>query len=151
MGVTIDVFQYGDSGDWPSRADGNGSSLEVIDLDGDLNDGDNWRGSTEYGGSPGSAGLGDFADVIVNEVLSHTDPPQVDAIELHNTSDIPVNVGGWWISDSNDDYFKFQIPANTILPKQGYLVFDESDFNSSQGVDPGDFALEQRPRGRCPI
>ena len=39
------VFEvdYGDSGDWPGRADGNGSSLEVIDPQLDLNNAANWN------------------------------------------------------------------------------------------------------------
>ena len=35
---------------WPDRADGNGSSLEVIDTAGNYNDPRNWRSSTEYAG-----------------------------------------------------------------------------------------------------
>jgi hypothetical protein len=41
---------------WPGRADGNGSSLELIDPNGDYSDGANWRNSISYGGSPGDCG-----------------------------------------------------------------------------------------------
>ncbi|MCX7427381.1 MAG: CotH kinase family protein, partial [Planctomycetia bacterium] len=85
-GVTVEAVEYGTSGDWPGRADGHGSALERIDTVADIADPANWRSSTEYGGSPGEAGLGPITDVLVNEVLSHTDPPQVDAIELVNTT-----------------------------------------------------------------
>jgi hypothetical protein len=141
FGVTIQDFSYGDSGSWPSRADGCGASLVIRDTEGDYNDGANWRSSTEYGGSPGEAGLGPITDVLVNEVLSHTDPPQVDAIELVNATDAPIDLGGWYLSDSFENFLKYQIPAGTILPAGGYLVFDEYDFNWSAGVDPNDFGL----------
>ena len=49
------VFEvdYGDSGDWPGRAEGNGSSLEVIDPQLDLNNAANWNSSIRYHGTPG--------------------------------------------------------------------------------------------------
>ena len=61
------------------------------------------------GGSPGSAGTGPVVDVVVNEVLSHTDLPFVDAIELYNTTAAPVDISGWYLSDSNGNYQKYQI------------------------------------------
>ena len=67
-------FQYSDRDLWPGGADGNGSSLELIDPDGDYNDGTNWRPSSEYGGSPGRAGSGPVADVVINEVLTRGRP-----------------------------------------------------------------------------
>ena len=76
----------------------------------DPNDGDNWRSSTEYGGSPGRAGAGPLVDVVVNEVLSHTDPPDLDAIELHNTTSASIDISHWWLSDADADYQKFRIP-----------------------------------------
>jgi hypothetical protein len=141
LGATIDLFTYSDGGNWPGRADGNASSLEPIDLDGNLNDPDNWRSSRDYEGSPGAAGYGDFQDVIINEVLSHTDLPAVDSIEIYNTSPDQVDISGWWISDSNNNYFKFQVPDLTFIDGFSYMVFDETQFNISVGVDPNDFGL----------
>ncbi|MFT4549118.1 MAG: hypothetical protein ACI9MB_003089, partial [Verrucomicrobiales bacterium] len=48
-------FQYDDANGWPIEADGGGSSLEVIDVDGDYNDPTNWRASAP-GGTPGEVG-----------------------------------------------------------------------------------------------
>ena len=136
---TIRDFTFGDSGDWPNRADGGASSLEVVDAAGDYLDPGNWRSSAEWGGSPGAAPRS--PDVIVNEVLAHSHSPLVDAIELVNTTDQPIDVGGWFLSDSNADYRKFRIPSGTTIPAHGYLVFDESDFNRYGGEEPTDFAL----------
>ena len=82
VGVTVEAVEYGDSGDWPGRADGNGSSLERIDMAVDVADPANWRSSTEYGGSPGREGLAPVIDVVVNEVLANPGTGALDAIEL---------------------------------------------------------------------
>jgi len=158
FGSVIADFTYGDSDDsgWPNRADGNGSSLELIDstavpLDPAertlfLEASENWRSSSEYGGSPGVAGEGPRNDVLINEVLSHTDLPAVDSIELYNTTGEPINIGGWYLSDSNSPYKKFRIP-NTTIDAYGYVMFDEYDFNPTgidlnpDNDDPNDFGL----------
>ncbi|MDP6635435.1 MAG: lamin tail domain-containing protein, partial [Phycisphaerae bacterium] len=141
-------FTFNDAGGWSGRADGKGATLEIIDTAGDYNDSENWRASVLYGGTPDAAGEPPVG-VVINEVLSHTDVPDVDSIELYNTTGGTIDIGGWFISDSwgwswspaTGDYKKYQIAPNTLIGSGQYLVFDESDFNSSGGVDPLDFAL----------
>ena len=140
LGNTLLQVTYNDSGNWPARADGHASTLELIDVSGDANAAVNWRASTEYAGSPGATGIGPFVDIVVNEVLSHTDLPSVDSIELYNASIHTVDIGGWYLSDSWNNYRKFQIPANTILVPGQLVVFDEDDFNSPP-ANPNNFAL----------
>jgi hypothetical protein len=135
------LFLYGTADNRSDRANGNGSSLEVIYPKGDPWDPNNWRASTEYGGTPGTAGMGPKTDVVINEVLAHTNLPQLDAIELYNTTGAEITIGGWYLSDSNVNYKKFQIPAGTTLPAHGYIVYDEDDFNPTPDVDPS-FALD---------
>jgi len=153
QGAPIADFAYNDAGNWPGRADGKGASLELIDPvavpDDDpqrtlyLIEGDHWRSSSEYGGSPGTAGTGPVADVVINEVLSHTDPPWTDSIELHNVTDAEILLTGWYLSDSSNNYLKFRIPDGTSIVAGGYLVFDENDFNPTP-LDPAptDFSLD---------
>ncbi|MDP6636788.1 MAG: CotH kinase family protein, partial [Phycisphaerae bacterium] len=146
LGADILNFRFNDAGSWPGRADGKGASLEIIDPAGDYNDSDNWLSSVAYGGTPGSAAEGAIG-VIINEVLSHTDLPDVDSIELYNTTGETVDLSGWYISDTwgwswnpdNGDYKKFEIPAGISIGAGEYLVFDENDFG---GVGPLDFALD---------
>lgn len=143
VGQVVRQFTYGDSGDWPGRADGKGSSLEVLDPEGSYDDPFNWRSGSEYGGSPGAAGLGPDNRVVVNEVLTHTDPPLCDTIELFNTTESAVPVGGWYLTDNNSNYRKYRIPAGTVLSAGGYLVFNETNhFNASGGANTNDFALD---------
>jgi hypothetical protein len=160
-------FAYGDSGAWPGRADGLGAALELEDpwavpasepaRQTYLETGANWNSSVRYGGSPGAA---DHAaiPVVVNEVLTHTDQPLVDSIELYNTSATETfDLGGWWLSDSwgwdtspeNGDYRKFRIPDGTILGPGEYLVFYQGHYAGSTlvfaegefGYGPKGFAL----------
>jgi hypothetical protein len=130
LGVVLQDFTYDDSGAWPGRADGNGSSLEVVNTTGDYNSPNNWRSSVQYGGSPGSAGLGTFSDVVVNEIVANSSSPLSDAIEVYNPTASAINVGGWWLSDSSANLKKFRIPDNTTIQAGQYLDFNESDFNS---------------------
>ena len=34
-------------------------------------------------------------------------------VELYNTTDQPINIGGWFLSDASEDLTKYQIAANT--------------------------------------
>ena len=134
--------KYQDGGAWPSRADGLGSSLQAIADGDDVNDADHWRASTEFNGSPGAEGLPPINSVIINEVLTHTDLPQLDSIELFNPTDSAIDLSGFYLSDDSGDFKKFRIPDGMMLAAGAFLVFDEDDFNPSAGVDPNDFALD---------
>ncbi|MEM1095877.1 MAG: lamin tail domain-containing protein [Bacteroidota bacterium] len=138
-GNIIEEVDYSDGGAWPSRPDGEGSSLERKDADDAPDDADSWRSSDDLEGSPGRAGVRVVELVVINEVLTHTDPPLTDAIELRNITDSPVDIGGWWLSDEPGVYAKFRIPDGTTIAPSGYLVFTENDFNSS-GTE-ADFGL----------
>ncbi|MCA9200466.1 MAG: lamin tail domain-containing protein, partial [Planctomycetales bacterium] len=127
-GDVIVQFEYNDSGAWPGRADGRASTLELKeDMLADLADGNSWRSSNEFGGSPGAAGTGPIRDIVINEILTHTDLPQVDMMELHNVSNQTVPIANWYISDNNDNYFEHQIsffePAMTA---GSYRTLDEN-------------------------
>jgi hypothetical protein len=144
-GAVIEDFTYDDGGAWPGRADGGGSALARESLTGDPNLDSTWGSSTEFGGTPAAASIGPLDSIVVNEVLTHTDPPLVDAIELFNPTSNPVNVGGWYVSDGGQPvgvtdgqarYKKFRIPDGTVIQPGAYLVFDESDFNTTPDVYP---------------
>ncbi|HJO09642.1 MAG TPA: lamin tail domain-containing protein, partial [Verrucomicrobiota bacterium] len=85
-------------------------------------------------------------NVVINELLTHTDSPFEDAIELINLSTKSVNISNWWISDSESNLKNFQIPTNTILPAQGLTVFYEAQFNTAPGAEHS-FALNSAHGG----
>lgn len=148
-GVELLDFEYNDSGSWPGRPDGFGSTLELaspaaapvtkLELDAYLDDGDSWRASREFHGSPGWEGLGPDNRVVFNEVLPHTDLPLKDSFELYNTTGSSINISGWLISDNTSTYAKFQVPNGTNIAASDFLVYDEDDFNSGSNLI--DFAL----------
>jgi hypothetical protein len=90
--------------------------------------------------TPGKSNHLPVENVVINEVLTHTDPPFEDAIELRNLSDNPVDIGNWWISNSESSLKKYRIPANTTLTARGVMVFYEAQFNPAPGTEHS-FAL----------
>ena len=128
---TIVAFDYkdGENDSWPSRADGKGSSLQIVDMDGDYSSSDNWQSSRTYLGTPGRGRAVDIVPIVINEVLTHTDSPREDQIELYNPSQLSVDVSGWYLTDSNNNYLAYRIPEGSVLAANGYLVIDESEFN----------------------
>lgn len=195
LGSSVQSIDYSDQAPWPVRADGVGASLELIDPQEtpheQLGKHYRWRGSSQFGGSPGNAG-DDALKIVINEVLTNTrgiyiegdangdgavtfgdflilssnfgnqtsNPSdgnfdndgtvgfsdflvlsanfgrkRTDSIELFNASDQAIDMGGWYLSDSATELFKFQIPAETVLGAGDYVTFDESHFNR-----PGDSA-----------
>ncbi|HWN94819.1 MAG TPA: lamin tail domain-containing protein, partial [Methylomirabilota bacterium] len=79
--------------------------------------------------TPGEANFLPFNDVLINEALTHSDLPLEDAIELFNPTATPINIGGWYLSDSQIEPRKFRIPDHTIIPPGGFVVFYEYQFN----------------------
>jgi len=90
--------------------------------------------------SPGAANWLYLTNVVINEVLSHTDLPLEDAIELRNLTAAPVDISGWLISDDIAQLRKFRIPDGTVIPANGFKVFYEKDFNAQPGLT-GNFAF----------
>ena len=141
------AVNFEDSDPWLEAPDGNGATLELISTESPAEQASKyyrWRASAAFGGSPGHAGTA-APLVVINEVLSRPDGrggQTNDAIELHNTSSSPIDVSGWYLSDSANDFFKFEIPAGTSIAAGGFAVFTEADFNPTP-LTPGpkDFGL----------
>jgi hypothetical protein len=143
-GGTIAYFTYDDDGAWPGRADGSGSVLEYTGPTQTTLDYQNplfWRSSLRIHGTPGQAPGELPSGVVINEILAAPNAPEVAAIELFNSSSLPVDAGGWYLSNAVDpqttgDYRKFMLPAGTIIPAGGYRVFTEVDFNPNGAWNP---------------
>ena len=90
---------------------------------------DGWRQSRSLLGSPGikEPTQIDVPSVFVNEVLSNSEPPQVDIIELFNPKPFAVNISGWLLTDDLRNESKFKIPDGTQIPAEGYFTFNEND------------------------
>lgn len=150
LDTVIQEFTYNDG--WYDITDGVGFSLTICDASAtdpnlwDYKEG--WRPSAVGGGSPGydDAGiLPDPGSVVINEVLAHSHAAAPDWIELHNTTVQTINIGGWFLSDSNADdpnVMKYEIPLGSSIPGNGYIVFNENDhFGNPAANKP--FALSE--------
>ncbi len=140
VGEKVLEFAYDD--DWYPITDGLAFSLVIVDDLAPWNTWDDkasWRASGRLDGSPGAADPAPVtvAPVLVNEVLTHTDPPQLDSIELFNPTAANVDLGGWFLTD---DFFtprKYRIPDPTTIPAGGFLTFTSDQF----GAGSDGFAL----------
>ncbi len=83
--------------------------------------------------TPGDANYLPLPNVVINEVLTHTDPPLEDAIELFNPTTNSVDLGGWYLSDSASDLKRFRIPEGTIISNGGFTVFYQNQFGPADG------------------
>jgi len=144
IGETILDFDYSD--DWFDITDGDGFSLTVRDPNNadpnDWGDKKTWRPSAMVGGSPGWDDTGvvpELGAVVINELLAHSHAAEPDWIELHNTTDESINIGGWFLSDSDTDdpnRMKYEIAEDTVIDLDGYVVFYE-DIHFGNEADPG--------------
>ncbi len=72
-----------------------------------------------------------LTNVVVNEILTHTDSPFEDAVEFFNPTATAVDLGNWWLSNNRNDPMRYRIPAGTVIPARGFKVFYQYQF------DPG--------------
>ena len=119
LGETILSFSYNDS--WLKQTDGVGNSLVIRDAgaaDRSLWDQrEGWFASHTATGSPGSNETPDYAvdAIVVNELLAHrVDDVLGDWVEFYNTTGSSINIGGWYMSNDDENLKKYQIPAGTI-------------------------------------
>jgi hypothetical protein len=126
-------LEYGKASPWPMGADGTGHSIVLARPSYGEGDPRAWDRSSVAGGSPGAAETlpaSPLRNVVLNEILGHTDLPQVDAIELYNHGNIAVDLSGCTLSDDPQEN-KFVIPSNTVIAPRGFIFFTEVDMGFS--------------------
>lgn len=125
--IRLEVNYSGDP-PWPAAADGAGHSLVLARPSYGEADPQAWAASESIGGSPGGVDSVDptpLRNVVINELLAHTDPPALDAVELYNHAPAAVDLSGCWLTDDPTTN-KFRVPDNTQLPARGFIAFDEN-------------------------
>lgn len=139
LGATILTFTYQDW--WYPIANGRGYSLTLVDPTTDPNAISTkmaWRPSAWCGGSPGGSDSQDAippGSVIINEIMANPPTGQEDWVELHNTTDRPIDIGGWALSDDRDELDKYKIPPGTVIDPCGYLVLHaDRSFGTAFGL-----------------
>ncbi len=86
--------------------------------------------------SPGAANYLPLTEVVINEVLAHSDAPLEDAIELHNPTAGTVNIGGWYLSNTESDPKRCRLTNGLAIPPGGFTVLYEWQFNPPPGAPP---------------
>jgi len=144
-GQTIHNFRFRDN--WYDVTDGLGFSLTIRDVAGTAADAwgekGSWRPSAAAGGSPGaddSDAIVSLGAVVINELLANSEGDESDWIELYNTTDQTIDIGGWFLSDDVTDLTKYELPAGTLLSPGGYLVLYADE---TFGADGAGFALSR--------
>ena len=126
---------YETTAPWPVAAGGLGHSLVLARPSFGENDPRAWAPSDVIGGSPGRAdtvGYEPLRRIVINEFLAHTDDPLLDYVEIYNPGPLPANISGCRLGDDRgaleeaESTNLFQIPANTVIPPQGFVVFDQN-------------------------
>ena len=113
---------------WPVAAVGTGHSLVLAKPTYGEGDPRAWDISDAVGGSPGQMDAftpSPLRNVIINEFLAHTDPPDYDYVELYNHSTNSVDISGCILTDDPATN-KFTIPNGTIIPARGFVSFTET-------------------------
>ena len=129
-GVLLAAVAYKPSGDWPTRADGLGSSLELTALPGagatdaqaqawEANP-SSWAASSLYNGSPGRFDA--FTPSLrINELLTHAVGGN-DWIELYNSSSQTNSLAGLTLTDDLTRPTRFVFPPGYTLGGGQYLL-----------------------------
>ena len=132
----IHDFTYSDG--WYDITDGLGFSLVPVNealAPSNWVSSASWRASSALHGSPGTNdAVPVFAQVVINEALTHSDPPLIDALELRNFGGSPADISHWYLTDDFNAPQKYRFPSNSIVPASGYLVVYETNFNSGSNA-----------------
>ena len=100
---------------------------------------------------PPTPGMSNIDTILINEALAHSPPGDTDWIELYNTTDKTINIGGWFLSDNSGNRMKYEIAEGTTIEPNDYIVFYE-DVNFGNTNDPGchmPFALSENGETVC--
>lgn len=98
--------------------------------------GDVWSTLTaKTPGEPNDGNAPVAGALVINEFMCSNDTTYIedggpddypDWIEIYNTGDTPIDIGGWYVTDDMEDPIQYQIPTNitdeTVIPGHGYLI-----------------------------
>ncbi|MCK5838196.1 MAG: lamin tail domain-containing protein, partial [Bacteroidales bacterium] len=99
---------------------------------------------TKTPGAPNDGSPPVSGTLIINEFMCSNDTTYIpdggpddypDWIEIYNTGDTPIDIGGWYVTDDMTDPVQYQIPMDiseqTVIPGHGYLIL------KANGLDEG--------------
>ncbi|MBI1842899.1 MAG: immunoglobulin domain-containing protein, partial [Verrucomicrobia bacterium] len=130
---------------WYPLTDGPGFSLNLADeskAPSDPNAAAAWTQSGVAGGTPGqpAAAAPAIAPLVITEIVT-AETGKPDSVEIHNPGAAPVNLSGWFLSDSFQDPKKYVFPQGSQIAGGGYLVVKETAFHADPDLGFGLNAL----------
>ena len=104
---------------WPVATDGTGHSLVLANPTYGEEDPRAWdiSDSGRLAGQMDAYRPSPLRNVVINEFLAHTDPPDYDYIELYNHANQPVDISGCILTDDPKTN-KFVIPPGRLFPRR---------------------------------
>lgn len=121
-----------------------------IDISGDFNGleddksfgrtidgGDEWGTlASKTPGAPNDGSAPEVGTLVINEFMASNDSWSIpgedpsatfpDWIEIYNTGDVPIDMGGWYVTDDLADSVQYQLPTDdpelTTVPAKGFLI-----------------------------
>lgn len=129
LGAIILEIEYSDEPPWPVEADGAGHSLVLSKPDYGENSVKSWSASSRVGGSPDNSDTmpqDELSGLVINELVAHTDLPNIDYVEFYNNSDSAMDISGVVITDDPATN-RFIVPASTTIPARGFACFNSTD------------------------
>jgi hypothetical protein len=154
-GDTVDMVQYSNTAPWPVPGASPGRSIYLIKPSLDNNQGNNWQLSPPDRNSPGGMPFAKkITGLFINECMSDNTASLAnesgsfdDWIELYNSNDTAVDIGGLFLSDDPAEKLKCRLPDNkpslTTIPAHGFLIL-WADNNPSQGALHLDFNISKQ-------
>ena len=86
-------------------------------------------------------GVSANTDIVINELMASNETTITDQdgdyddwIELYNKSTDAIDISGWFITDNPDNLDKFEIPAGTVVPANGYLIIWADEDDDQEGL-----------------
>jgi uncharacterized repeat protein (TIGR02543 family) len=140
-GNLIDSVAYEDHKPWTKLADGNGFTLELKNPYSDNSLQKNWSSSIQLHGTPGAENTTQRTPawgLFINEFQTHDNTnfqddngEYDDWIEIYNSRNYPIDLGGLFVTDNLSNRIKHQIPMNdpeaTTLQPKSYMILWADD------------------------
>ncbi len=134
QGAALLNVPYTDVQPWPVAAIGTGHSIVLANPTYGELDPRAWAISDAVGGSPGRMEIlhaSPLRDVVINELLAHSETPEVQQfVELYNHSGQTNDLSGCILTD-HPTTNKFVIPADTLISPGGFSSFSQAELGFS--------------------
>ena len=141
--------EYNNRMPWPTAADGAGASLVLVRPSYGEDDPKAWSASDTIGGTPGAVNTvrpTSLHNVLINEILAHTDDPEVDFVELYNHSNASIDLSGCVLTDDPITN-KYVFDAGSSIAARGFLSFNQNELGFALGAD-GETVYLKSPTGQ---